>query len=546
MSTNPWGGGIGTWAADAERAEEEEAAAAAAAATATATATSAESSQSFPSLREAVTAKPKKKKSTMSLNEFNMGSHSASGSGSGSGSRGAEYTRLTPEEMLRLPTGPKERSADEMQFGRLGGGFSSYGRSGSMPGRGRDRDDSEGSSWGGGARKSYGGGFDEERRGPPSRVSDFDQPSRADEVDNWASTKKSLPSPVDSGRQNRYGALGGGSRADEVDNWAVTKKPQAPPRSSAFGSGFPESGPEPDRWARGVGFRDGERERPRLVLDPPKGDSGEGPVPVLKMNKPSPFGAARPREEVLAEKGLDWKKLDSDIEAKKVSTPTSAHSSRPSSAQSNRSEGQGLQGIENVVKPRPKVNPFGDAKPREVLLEERGKDWRKIDLELEHRGIDRPETEEEKKLKEEIDHLKKELEIESTKKANSESLQESGGDQSDLHDLLTLKESELETLVSDLNDKIRFGLKAVERPGSGAGRVASFTERPPSRSGSIDETRSMEFMDRPRSRGAGDMWTRPADDRRAFGGGRDGGFGSGRDGGFGACYFCRPRSRERW
>jgi hypothetical protein len=145
----------------------------------------------------------------------------------------------------------------------------------------------------------------------------------------------------------------------------------------------------------------------------------------------------------------------------------------------------------------------------------------------------RPETEEEKKLKEEIDHLKKELEIESTKKANSESLQESGGDQSDLHDLLTLKESELETLVRELNDKIRFGQKAVERPGSGAGRVASFTERPPSRSGSIDETRSMEFMDRPRSRGAGDMWTRPADDRRAFGGGRDGGFGSGRDGGFG-------------
>jgi len=41
------------------------------------------------------------------------------------------------------------------------------------------------------------------------------------------------------------------------------------------------------------------------------------------------------------------------------------------------------------VKPRPKVNPFGDAKPREVLLEEQGKDWRKIDSELEHRRVDR-------------------------------------------------------------------------------------------------------------------------------------------------------------
>lgn len=41
------------------------------------------------------------------------------------------------------------------------------------------------------------------------------------------------------------------------------------------------------------------------------------------------------------------------------------------------------------VKPKPKVNPFGDAKPREVLLEEKGLDWKKIDLELEHRRVDR-------------------------------------------------------------------------------------------------------------------------------------------------------------
>jgi hypothetical protein len=129
-----------------------------------------------------------------------------------------------------------------------------------------------------------------------------------------------------------------------------------------------------------------------LVLEPRKVESGgsETPPVVEKTSKPNPFGAARPREDVLAEKGLDWKKIDSEIEAKKgssqTSRPTSAHSSRPSSAQSNRSESSGLN---NVVKPRPKVNPFGDAKPREVLLEEQGKDWRKMDLELEHRRVDR-------------------------------------------------------------------------------------------------------------------------------------------------------------
>ncbi|KAF3431181.1 hypothetical protein FNV43_RR25911 [Rhamnella rubrinervis] len=508
--SKPWGG-IGAWAAEAERAEAEEREAAAAAA--------ASESQSFPSLKEAVSAKPKKKK--MSLNEFYKGGYTDSGPGA----RGNEYTGLTQDEMLRLPTGPKERSPEEMQYGR---GFSNYGRSGPPPGRVRDREDSDG-SWGGGGRRSY-GGFDEERRGP-SRVSDFDQPSRADEVDNWAMGKKSLPS-FESGRQNRYESLGGGggmgggaSRADGVDNWAVGKKP-APARSSAFGSGgFRDS--EPDRWSRGGGFREGERERPRLVLDPPKGDAGASEPPVVKTNKPNPFGAARPREDVLAEKGLDWKKLESEIEAKKTSRPTSAHSSRPSSAQSSRSEGPGLQGGESVVKSRPKVNPFGDAKPREVLLEEQGKDWRKLDRELEHRGVDRLETEEEKALKEELDHLKKELEKEST--IIRESVQEPGGDQPNLHEIILNKETELEKLTRELDDKLRFGQKAVDRPGSGAGRAGSFLERTPSQSGSIDDSRSVEFTDRPRSRGRGDPWSRPADDRRPFQGGRERGFLASRD-----------------
>jgi hypothetical protein len=132
-----------------------------------------------------------------------------------------------------------------------------------------------------------------------------------------------------------------------------------------------------------------------LVLDPPRVEVVVN-EPV-KTNRSNPFGTARPREDVLAEKGLDWKKLEMEMEAKKNSSlqssrPTSAHSSRPSSAQSNRSEGPGLlhQGFENVAaKPRPRVNPFGEAKPRELLLQERGQDWIKIDRELEHRGVDR-------------------------------------------------------------------------------------------------------------------------------------------------------------
>ncbi|XP_039041082.1 eukaryotic translation initiation factor 4B2-like isoform X3 [Hibiscus syriacus] len=578
--SSPWGR-IGAWAAEAEREEAEERAAAEAETAAGHTA----ESQSFPSLKEAVSAKPKKKKK-QTLSEFYLGTYSSYGGGGlGGDAKVTEYNRLTPQEMMLLPTGPKERSAEELQYGRLGGGFSSYGRTGPHAGRGmRHYEDSDG-SWGSGRRQH--GGFNEERRGPSSRVSDFDQSSRADEVDNWAMTKKVIPS-MDSGRQNRYGGLGTGgsggfSKADEADNWTAGKR-SIPTRSSTFGSGFADSGPEPDRWSRGGvresgpepdrwsrggvrdsgpepdrwsrgGVRDSgpepdrwsrgggggiREERPILALDPPQGWVNEL---VVKTNKSNPFGAAKPREEVLVEKGLDWKKLDSEIEAKKETTrPTSAHSSRPSSAQSSKPEGPLQQGIENAIKPRPKVNPFGDAKPREVLLEERGQDWRKIDLDLDRRRIDRPETEEEKILKDEIDHLKKEVEKNSTRSS------EPARDQHSLHEKLLHKERELELLIKDLENKVRFGQKAVERPGSGAG---SFSDGPPSQSGSIDSSRSVEFTNRPRSqgtadartrprsRGTADAWTRPGDERRRFQGGRDRGFQGNRD-------MERPRSRERW
>ncbi|KAF2307058.1 hypothetical protein GH714_024597 [Hevea brasiliensis] len=329
-------------------------------------------------------------------------------------------------------------------------------------------------------RRQY-GGFDEERRGPPPRVSDYDQPSRADEIDNWAMMKKSLPS-FDSGRQNRYGSLGGGggggmgggSRADEVDNWGSAKKPL--PTRSTFGSGFRDSGPESDRWRRG-GVREPERERPRLILEPPKADVAANETP--KTSRPNPFGAARPREQVLAEKGLDWKKIEVEIEAKKTSShssrPASAHSSRPSSAHSAR-----LQ------------------------------------------------TDEEKLLKEEIEQLK-EHQKELTVKGNRESQEGPVEDQPNLQDIISQKEKKLEQLIRDWDDKVRFGQKAIERPGSEAGRAASFSERPYSRSGSFDESRSMEYVDRPRSRGSGtqDIWKRPGDDRRE--GGRERRFLGSRD-----------------
>ncbi|KAK1318221.1 hypothetical protein QJS10_CPB04g01559 [Acorus calamus] len=515
--SKPWGG-AGAWAADAELAEEEEKERAAAA-----------PPQSFPSLREAVAAKPKKKK--MTLSEFTTGTYVGPGGGRGGGAAKG----LTTDEMIRLPTGPKERTAEELEQGRLGGGFRSYGSSG---GGGSMRRREEGGE-GGGGRRSYGGGFDDDRRGPPSSKGDF-EPSRADEVDNWAAGKKTLSHPSRDS-SDRYSSLGGSSRADEVDSWGSGKKPM-PVRSSGFGSGFRDStrGMDSDRWTWGAGLpsRDGDtRERPRLVLDRPKGDVGAVAGEVMKpaSTRPSPFGAARPREEVLAEKGVDWRKVDSEVETKVTSRPTSAHSSRPSSAHSNRGESPApaVGAAEEVPRARPRVNPFGDAKPREVLLQEKGKDWRKMDLELEHRAVGRPETEEEKKLKEEIDVLKKALADESDVESNGQLTADA------MRQVIDVKEKDLEQLVIELDKKVRLGQRSTERPSSGAGRGAGyFPERPPSQSGPSEDYRNVEFMDRPRSHGAGDAWGKPVDDRRGFGA-RERGFLGNRD-------FDRSRSRDRW
>ncbi|PHT68309.1 hypothetical protein T459_27796 [Capsicum annuum] len=370
---------------------------------------------------------------------------------------------------------------------------------------GRDREGDGDGSWGSN-RRSY-GGFDDDRRGPPSRGSEFDQPSRADEADNWGSMKKSLPMQSMDSRSNRYGSLGTGgggiSRADGDDNWGSSKMTNAapPPPPQGSRSWFPDSRPEPERW-----FREVNHERQRLVLDPPKVEMGNENVNeiVVKVNKPNPFGAARPREEVLAEKGLDWKKLDKEIEVKKAigSRPTSSQSSRPGSSHSARSEGTALQGgmVEGVgVKPKPKVNPFGDAKPREVLLEEKGLDWRKIDLDLEHRRVDRPDTEEEKNLKEEIEHLRK------------EATQCSEEDKTNLQNVINQKERDLELLIRDLDDKIRFSQKPLQRPGSGSGRGAGHPDRSLSQPASYEDRRAGDQMDRPRSRSGGDAWARPSD-----------------------------------
>ncbi|KAK8937813.1 hypothetical protein KSP40_PGU006879 [Platanthera guangdongensis] len=323
---------VGAWALESERAEAEERQRVDAATAASLFSSgfpmlfAGEPAQSFPSLQEAAT-KPKKKKSVPLKSSIGCAGHDGARRGL---------------DVLSLPTGPRERTAEELEQSRVRGPFRYHGY-------------------------GTGGGNDAapSRRRPDFSLHD-NSSRRADEADSWASTKKFTPT-LDSDRQERHGFIRnvGASKADGVDNWSIGKKFIAPP-------------PPKTHYGFGSGFRDS---------DP---DSVSRPDPPL--TRTSPFGAARPREEVLAEKGLDWRKMETEIELKKGLSSASSQSSRPSSVQSSRpgSSVSHLSGEGASPSPRPpKVNPFGNAKPREIILEEKGMDWRKIDLDLEHRGVDR-------------------------------------------------------------------------------------------------------------------------------------------------------------
>lgn len=107
-------------------------------------------------------------------------------------------------------------------------------------------------------------------------------------------------------------------------------------------------------------------------------------------------------------------------------------------------------------------------------------------------------------LKIEIHHLRKKIEKESTSHVNRDFQQVSGQEQTNTHDRLLQKERELEQISGGLDDRVHFVQKPIERPGSGSGRGSAIFERPPSHSGSYEDSRNTEFMQRPRSRGTGD------------------------------------------
>ncbi|CAL1385131.1 unnamed protein product [Linum trigynum] len=263
-----------------------------------------------------------------------------------------------------LPKGPRERSAEELDQIR-GGGFRSYGMNSYRSG-----EDSSNSRWGRDTNSRSSGPRDRDS----SREREPLGPSRADEDDDWSKAKKSPAVMNGNGfdRRDRDRDRGSSffdsqSKADEASSW-VSNKPAVEPRKFG-GGGFERRGSfdsisrdrqgsvngggsaDSETWGRRREEGDGSgavTARPKLVLQPRTVPVSNDNESAAKPKGSSPFGDAKPRDEVLQ-------------------PPRAA----PVSDEN-----------ELVVKPR-SSNPFGSARPREEVLAEKGQDWKEIDEKLE-------------------------------------------------------------------------------------------------------------------------------------------------------------------
>ncbi|GLJ36626.1 hypothetical protein SUGI_0736890 [Cryptomeria japonica] len=262
------------------------------------------------------------------------------------------------------------------------------------------------------------------------------------------------------------------SRADQVDDWGFVKRATAVASSSE---------------RPGIPSQDGKRSVESSSLPPPEETRVAELVQQQVRVRSDPFAGARTREQVLAERekeGLLCKDKVSEKDkmgivsgAEKASNVVeeeviveeksrSSTSSRPPTPRGPELEPQGAAR-------KKKENIFGVGKPREVLLEERGVDYRKIDLELERRPVVRPESEKERELKEEINKLK--MLVKNAIEGDRVKYVEGSGQVLDkehadnLQAQLNQKESELQELTLGLDDMVRFPQKHVDRPSSRSG-----------------------------------------------------------------------------
>lgn len=173
-------------------------------------------------------------------------------------------------------------------------------------------------------RRGAGGGFGGFKdRAPPSGPARFnDEPSRADAGD-WGA-RRSTPdgerpgAAAGAGSRRGYGFSDQPvSQADLEDKWSHRGPPAEPASSS---DRAPAERPRLKLAPRTLPLPEQQQQQQQAngAASSPRGSeagsSGSGHQQEQKVRKSNPFGAARPREEVLKEKGIDYQKEELKLE----------------------------------------------------------------------------------------------------------------------------------------------------------------------------------------------------------------------------------------
>ncbi|KXZ54883.1 hypothetical protein GPECTOR_4g955 [Gonium pectorale] len=414
----------------------------------------------FPSLNESAKMPQQPKAKAKKGAKLNLGEFLAMPTGS----RGDFGDKSLQDKaiLLSLPTAPRggpREEGDGRPAGGLGGGFRDYGG---------DR--------GGGSR------FNREDRPPREER----EPSRADTVDDWGSTRKFVPGGDGGGGfgggSRGFGGGGGGgfadrgdrgdrppreprapSAADQIDDWGSTRKWE-PSGAPAPRGGFGDDrrggerrfdGPPPpskadleDSWGRGRDYRPSEA--------PAGGRGGFSGGP-----RDAPRETSADREE-------RWARRAAEAPASSSGPAEAGASERPRLKLAPRSvpagEGPVAASANGGEDRKAGANPFGAARPREEVLKEKGVDPIKEALKLEHGEVIRDETPAEKALKAEVEEMTKQL-AELKTKAEAEAEGEAangdaeGGLAKEVEELaaqLDAKERALFKLMAEEDDRVRF------------------------------------------------------------------------------------------
>eukprot|EP00210_Caulerpa_lentillifera_P003819 g3647.t2 len=348
---------------------------------------------SFPTLGQASKTRMKKKgNQPMSLSQFMT--QDSDTTNTFHQSRPARPQTNT-EILMSLPKQPKQRDPNEEPQQRWGG-KSEHSTS---------SNDSNSASF----LLSFlkGGGFvrDERMRRVPQRDEEF-MPSRADESSDWGTDKRStFPSQGNPRNYDRPHSRGSSRGYDDGgDSWSANRYHSGGGgggghRSSGFGNfhdhdrdrrqgyGF-HSGPgtgsystnrwQDDRWSQPTPHQSTNSERKRLVIDKRTKplDPNQGQETIRPKQKSNPFGEARPREEVLKERGVDV--ASSDVFSSRSDICSEQDFKSQSGSPGGSYRGSTVSGTDTLdhhsmtrkSKPRSE-DPFGGARPREDVLNER-------------------------------------------------------------------------------------------------------------------------------------------------------------------------------